>query len=365
MPLMSTLLSSAAAGSSQVPLATQGESTCPGCNKTFTISGFSKHLTMTRQPACVAIRMQRQGTLFSLPSGSATCEVSPPQTPFLSEPNAAEPQHIAFPEVDMEAPPVLFEGDFFGDYSAGDFEVDDSGDGHFPPESGSSDDSDEDDFAPMQPHWEPPPQPLHEHVPPFTGAPSGPNNTSRVSAAAATSASSRAQRQAAEVTAQKRNTYRVPFPVKTAGTPMTTPLPPTATTYEQYTAAVTLDGSENPYAPFTSRLDWEVARWAKLRGPGSTAFSDLLAIEEVRSRIHHTRSVNIEFLCRLRSGSHCLTRTHHSFTRSSMRSFLPRALASGGKRLSLLGKRSKSTSVISCSVSKPSLVIPSLHLYSS
>jgi hypothetical protein len=39
---------------------------------------------------------------------------------------------------------------------------------------------------------------------------------------------------------------------------------------------------QNMYAPFASRLDWEVARWAKLRGAGSTAFSDLLAVEGVR-----------------------------------------------------------------------------------
>ena len=37
----------------------------------------------------------------------------------------------------------------------------------------------------------------------------------------------------------------------------------------------------NPFAPFLSKLDWEVARWAKLRGPGSTAFSELMAIEGV------------------------------------------------------------------------------------
>ncbi len=36
------------------------------------------------------------------------------------------------------------------------------------------------------------------------------------------------------------------------------------------------------YAPFSSRLDWEVAKWAKLRGLGSTAFSDLLSIDGVR-----------------------------------------------------------------------------------
>ena len=37
----------------------------------------------------------------------------------------------------------------------------------------------------------------------------------------------------------------------------------------------------NPYAPFLSKLDWEVARWAKLRGPGSTAVTKLTGIEGV------------------------------------------------------------------------------------
>ncbi|KAI0682380.1 hypothetical protein C8T65DRAFT_596952 [Cerioporus squamosus] len=38
---------------------------------------------------------------------------------------------------------------------------------------------------------------------------------------------------------------------------------------------------DNPYAPFTSQLDWELAQWAKLRGPSSTAFSDLLKIPSI------------------------------------------------------------------------------------
>ena len=29
-------------------------------------------------------------------------------------------------------------------------------------------------------------------------------------------------------------------------------------------------------------VDWKVAKWAKLRGPGSTAFSELLGIQGVR-----------------------------------------------------------------------------------
>jgi hypothetical protein len=42
-----------------------------------------------------------------------------------------------------------------------------------------------------------------------------------------------------------------------------------------------LNSHHNPWAPFTSEIDWKVAHWAKMRGPGSTAFSDLLAIDGV------------------------------------------------------------------------------------
>ena len=48
-----------------------------------------------------------------------------------------------------------------------------------------------------------------------------------------------------------------------------------------------VNGRSNPWAPFASEIDWEVAKWAKLRGPSSTAFSDLLAIPGVSTRFHH------------------------------------------------------------------------------
>ena len=50
--------------------------------------------------------------------------------------------------------------------------------------------------------------------------------------------------------------------------------------YNSYAEKVDPD-VKNPYAPFASRMDWEIAHWAKLRGSGSTAFTDLLAIAEV------------------------------------------------------------------------------------
>ncbi|KAM6497272.1 hypothetical protein JOM56_007745 [Amanita muscaria] len=37
----------------------------------------------------------------------------------------------------------------------------------------------------------------------------------------------------------------------------------------------------NEYAPFVSRMDWEIARWAKLHGPSSTAVTELLQIDGV------------------------------------------------------------------------------------
>ena len=42
-----------------------------------------------------------------------------------------------------------------------------------------------------------------------------------------------------------------------------------------------LGGGDNPWAPFNLKKDWEITRWAKLRGAGSTAFSELLAIDGV------------------------------------------------------------------------------------
>ncbi|KAI0685649.1 hypothetical protein BC835DRAFT_1455506 [Cytidiella melzeri] len=42
-----------------------------------------------------------------------------------------------------------------------------------------------------------------------------------------------------------------------------------------------IPAANNPYYPFGSRMDWEVARWAKVRGPGSTALTELLQIPGV------------------------------------------------------------------------------------
>ncbi|KAF7364489.1 hypothetical protein MVEN_00317300 [Mycena venus] len=72
----------------------------------------------------------------------------------------------------------------------------------------------------------------------------------------------------------------VKFPGGRAGQPI--PSPNTKNSEQTYGSALSGCSTSNPYAPFNSKMDWEVARWAKLRGSGSTAFTDLLHIDGVR-----------------------------------------------------------------------------------
>ncbi|KAJ7108928.1 hypothetical protein C8R43DRAFT_1091820 [Mycena crocata] len=58
------------------------------------------------------------------------------------------------------------------------------------------------------------------------------------------------------------------------------------TSEKAYGTALKGGTTSNPYAPFTSKMDWEIARWAKLRGTGSTAFTDLLNVEGVRDSLN-------------------------------------------------------------------------------
>ena len=41
------------------------------------------------------------------------------------------------------------------------------------------------------------------------------------------------------------------------------------------------DGGGNPYAPFSSKIEWLFARWAKLRGTTQSSLDEFLATPEV------------------------------------------------------------------------------------
>lgn len=107
-----------------------------------------------------------------------------------------------------------------------------------------------------------------------------------------------------------------------AGTPVSSPTVGTATGYAAYSQKVD-ETQANPWAPFTSRVDWEVARWAKLRGSGSTAFSDLLAIEGVCFLpVSVITSNHLILFSRSSRLSNCHTRIQLNSIKSSTMSFL-------------------------------------------
>ena len=72
------------------------------------------------------------------------------------------------------------------------------------------------------------------------------------------------------------------FPDSKAGVPKSGPARPTS--FTSYGSKVQ-SSDNNPYAPFSNRIDWEIAKWAKLRGPSSTAFSELLNIDGVQKAL--------------------------------------------------------------------------------
>lgn len=53
--------------------------------------------------------------------------------------------------------------------------------------------------------------------------------------------------------------------------------------YMDYSHELGSDSGDNPYFPFASKTDWDFAKWAKLRGPSSTATTELLDIDGVRN----------------------------------------------------------------------------------
>lgn len=150
----------------------------------------------------------------------------------------------------------------------------DFADGLFQPEDGEPlaplDDttSDEED-ATEEYEWEPPVQENESDIPsvelddPMDDDSNGPDRESRQDA----------ERQILE----QDKVHIVPYPDSRAGKPITQ----SEVRDVNVTYGSSISDTENPYSPFSSQMDWDIAQWAKLRGPSSTAFSDLLSIDGV------------------------------------------------------------------------------------
>jgi hypothetical protein len=69
-----------------------------------------------------------------------------------------------------------------------------------------------------------------------------------------------------------------PYPSPLAGAPLAGSKSCGDSDYSDYGKR---HGRDNVYAPFCSKLDWDFARWVKLRGPSSNAVQEFLAIDGV------------------------------------------------------------------------------------
>ena len=209
---------------------------CPACAKNFTQTGFQSHLRQTKDPHCAAF----YANIVNMEAG------------------------------DQEAH-VPFEGDVFGGHD--DYIDDDFGD---PEPRRIEDDEEQEDQDILENGWEP--------ERPGARAPALQNNEDAPSQPAGDYwprqdeqiiDTSRGQAECRIAEDHFIVRYSEKYPDRRAGAPMK------KTHSGDFNYRAALNNSSNPWAPFSSRMDWDIAKWAKLRGATSTAFSDLLAIEGV------------------------------------------------------------------------------------
>lgn len=233
-----------------------GYRTCSACGRDdLTVTGLSQHIAKSRDPRC--------HTLYSQ-SRSRTNNKA----------NLVD---------DTEAELALDEGDYNRIYNEDEFER---------PASAASEhaaDSDEEDFDEhllFEPEWEAAPlQPQADED----------NDSDLLDDVFAFEDDElediqQNTRQDVEARAQGQSGFvRVPYPDPRAGRSMSHG---SVDHGANVAYGAHLANDENPYHPFNSQIEWEVARWAKLRGATSTAFSDLLSID------------GVSFFCRFTSITH-------------------------------------------------------------
>lgn len=328
---------------------------CPGCNRGWTRqSDYKEHLRLATLPACHAVFLARNRYIDN--------PRTIPRNKRRASPRARRSSHSrsssTSDQLHSDHTDNNFQGDFYGtDYTADDFP--------FPEEDGnpvqvdvsetqgvvdehSDDESDADVTDGVEKQWEPERQ--APRVSP-TRSPSVHSTDMDVDnpPAHVNDSEDKAPEPAGQEHLRQANVHVVRFPGQ-AGAPITD-ANSASNGYEKYSE--TVEGSNtNQWAPFTSRVDWEVARWAKLRGPGSTAFSELLAISGVRQvSLCLVQDLKYSFsITRYTKNWVSHTRTPSNSIKSSMKNCLLHAPSLFAKRSKSLVNRSTSSLVTSSNV---------------
>ncbi|KAG1732736.1 hypothetical protein EDB19DRAFT_1831224 [Suillus lakei] len=208
---------------------------CPACNKQLTsITGYNQHLVKTTNPACRALYLASQQ--------------------FHASPPAPDPQDDDT-DIDLGGAPDPNQSPLHFE------EFDDGGDMSNAP--ADKEDSDNDDGA--HDEWEPPlvpsPHDAHEEDNDEHNDTQDPHTSD-----------------AQELDARHRVEQHLHDHEQSID-------PTKQSSNVTYHAQLNSSGTDNVYAPFALKLDWEMAQWAKLRGPSLTAFSELISIEGLSDTI--------------------------------------------------------------------------------
>ncbi|KAJ6492474.1 hypothetical protein C8R47DRAFT_430764 [Mycena vitilis] len=239
---------------------------CPGCDTEYKGKAYTLHLRKSRFPACK--KHFEKSNALGLEPAFAVDDPAEDYTQF------GDAQHHGFPTGN-----TAFEGDYFGDaaqYSQQDFgyDSDEEEDGEGAGDDDLSDDDSEtdhiNDYEPARA------APALDEDSVMSSISPGPQ------APPVIPAPPKAMRMAAEDRFHHKPIVEH-YPGDVAGAPISTERGQSGE--EKYGSSLSGSAPDNPYAPFTSKMDWEIAKWAKLRGAGSTAFSDLLNLEGVRDSL--------------------------------------------------------------------------------
>lgn len=272
---------------------------CAGCDKHFTkICGYLFHLDQTRNVLCMqvcdSIRCRRHRPCsVHRDSSSSSSGDSGSSSKSSTSSNSESLEKMQVFEGDMFGSATEYANDNFGQHE--DIQpfnpptaADDSTSEHVPNESDNSD-REAEMVARLEEGWEaeckdapecgPGPDPFDNK--PLAGAHSEQDELEAEVTQEARQAESILIGEGHGIKPKVTICYSDAYPASQAGQPLSQQ----ESTNACYTAAL----GSGDWAPFNSKLDWEIAHWAKCRGLGSTAFSNLLAIDGV-SPSWHTRN---------------------------------------------------------------------------
>ncbi|KAG1773500.1 hypothetical protein EDD22DRAFT_976106 [Suillus occidentalis] len=259
--------------------------TCKGCQHLFMKNGYPCHLAQSKNPACVSIYEQMQNYV---PTNNN--DLSQPPSPSQSGAEECAPGVYEHDEpdninIDDNVPANIFEGNYFDtkaedlEWPAKDEETEADGDGDIELEEEEMEA--EGAVVEQERDWEPPVEQdgqdlaMAEEDMDMEDAPSNlePNQLDN-----------RAHRHEAEAPLQHQP-HVVKFPLQSAEATLLSPSCQNGYYHYHQQLNSSEDSDESVWAPFSSKIDYEVAHWAKTRGPGSTSFSDLLEIEGVCDKL--------------------------------------------------------------------------------